>query len=64
MLEAKQQFFKDLSAGVDDAIKIERKELVSKRSETGMINRKLIEEKKIPDLTLELSASTGEALLV
>ena len=36
----------DLYAGRDDAIKIERKELVSKRSETGMINRKLIEEKK------------------
>ena len=36
----------DLHAGRDDAIKIERKELVSKRSETGMINRKLIEEKK------------------
>lgn len=36
----------DLYAGRDDAVKIERKELVSKRSETGMINRRLIEEKK------------------
>jgi uncharacterized protein (TIGR02231 family) len=36
----------DLYGGRDDAIKIERKEVVSKRSETGMLNRKLIEDKK------------------
>jgi uncharacterized protein (TIGR02231 family) len=36
----------DLYGGRDDAIKVERKELVSKRSETGMLNRKQVEEKK------------------
>jgi uncharacterized protein (TIGR02231 family) len=36
----------DLYGGRDDAIKVERKELVSKRSETGMLNRKQVEEKR------------------
>jgi uncharacterized protein (TIGR02231 family) len=36
----------DLYAGRGDAIKVERKELVNKRSESGMINRKLMEERR------------------
>jgi uncharacterized protein (TIGR02231 family) len=36
----------DLYGGRDDAIKVERKELVSKHSETGMLNRKQVEEKR------------------
>jgi len=36
----------DLYAGRGDAIKVGRKELVNKRSEFGMINQKLIEERR------------------
>jgi uncharacterized protein (TIGR02231 family) len=36
----------DLYAGRDDAIKVERKELVNKRSESGMINRKTLAERR------------------
>ncbi len=36
----------DLYVGRDDAIKAERKEIVSKRSETGLLNRKEVEERK------------------
>jgi len=36
----------DLYAGKDDSIKVERKELISKRSETGMLNRREIEERR------------------
>jgi len=36
----------DLYVGRDDAIKVERKEIVSKRSETGLLNRKELEERK------------------
>ena len=36
----------DLYVGRDDAIKAERKEIVSKRSETGLLNRREVEERK------------------
>jgi uncharacterized protein (TIGR02231 family) len=36
----------DLYAGKDDSIKVERKELISKHSETGMLNRREIEERR------------------
>ena len=36
----------DLYAGKDDSIKVERKELINKRSETGMLNRREIEERR------------------
>ena len=36
----------DLYAGKDDSIKVERKELISKRSETGMLNRREIEDRR------------------
>jgi uncharacterized protein (TIGR02231 family) len=36
----------DLYVGRDDAIKVERKEIFSKRSETGLLNRKEVEERK------------------
>jgi uncharacterized protein (TIGR02231 family) len=36
----------DLYAGKDDSIKVERKELVDKRSETGMLNRREIEDRR------------------
>jgi uncharacterized protein (TIGR02231 family) len=36
----------DLYAGKDDSIKVERKELVSKRSETGLLNRREVEDRR------------------
>jgi uncharacterized protein (TIGR02231 family) len=36
----------DLYAGRDDALKVERKTLVNKRSESGLINRKFVEERR------------------
>jgi uncharacterized protein (TIGR02231 family) len=36
----------DLYAGKDDSIKVERKELVSKRSETGILNRREVEDRR------------------
>jgi uncharacterized protein (TIGR02231 family) len=42
----------DLYVGRDDAIKVERKEITSKRSETGLLNRKEVEERKY-QLTLQ-----------
>jgi uncharacterized protein (TIGR02231 family) len=36
----------DLYVGRDDAIKAERKDIVSKRSETGLLNRKEVEDRK------------------
>jgi hypothetical protein len=36
----------DLYVGKDDAIKVERKELANKRSETGMLNRRELEDRK------------------
>ena len=36
----------DLYAGRDDSIKVERKELVSKRSETGLLNRREVEDRR------------------
>jgi uncharacterized protein (TIGR02231 family) len=36
----------DLYLGKDDSIKVERKELASKRSETGMLNRREVEDRK------------------
>jgi uncharacterized protein (TIGR02231 family) len=36
----------DLFVGRDDSIKVERKEITSKRSETGLLNRKEVEERK------------------
>ena len=36
----------DLYAGKDDSIRVERKELVNKRSETGMLNRRELEERR------------------
>jgi uncharacterized protein (TIGR02231 family) len=36
----------DLYAGKDDSIKVERKELVNKRSETGMLNRREVEDRR------------------
>jgi len=36
----------DLYVGRDDSIKVERKETASKRSETGLLNRKEVEERK------------------
>ena len=42
----------DLYVGRDDSIKVERKEITSKRSETGLLNRKEVEERKY-QLTLQ-----------
>jgi len=36
----------DLYVGRDDSIKVERKEITSKRSEMGLLNRKEVEERK------------------
>jgi uncharacterized protein (TIGR02231 family) len=36
----------DLYVGRDDSVKVERKEIFSKRSETGLLNRKEVEERK------------------
>ncbi|HEX7194036.1 MAG TPA: mucoidy inhibitor MuiA family protein [Chthoniobacterales bacterium] len=36
----------DLYVGRDDSIKVERKETISKRSETGLLNRKEVEERR------------------
>ena len=36
----------DLYAGRDDSIRVERKELVNKRSETGMLNRREVEDRR------------------
>jgi uncharacterized protein (TIGR02231 family) len=36
----------DLYAGKDDSIKVERKELVNKRSETGILNRREVEDRR------------------
>jgi uncharacterized protein (TIGR02231 family) len=36
----------DLYAGKDDSIKVERKEVVRKRSETGMLNRRAVEDRR------------------
>jgi uncharacterized protein (TIGR02231 family) len=36
----------DLYVGRDDSIKVERKEITSKRSEAGLLNRKEVEERK------------------
>jgi uncharacterized protein (TIGR02231 family) len=36
----------DLYVGKDDSIKVERKELVNKRSETGILNRREVEDRK------------------
>jgi uncharacterized protein (TIGR02231 family) len=36
----------DLYVGRDDSIKVERKEITSKKSETGLLNRKEVEERK------------------
>jgi uncharacterized protein (TIGR02231 family) len=36
----------DLYVGRDDSIKVERKEIASKRSETGLLNRREVEERK------------------
>jgi uncharacterized protein (TIGR02231 family) len=36
----------DLYAGRDDAIKIQRKDILNKRSETGLINRRSVEERR------------------
>jgi uncharacterized protein (TIGR02231 family) len=42
----------DLYVGRDDSIKVERKEVTSKRSETGLLNRKEVEERKY-EITLQ-----------
>ncbi len=42
----------DLYAGRDDSIRVERKELVNKRSETGMLNRREVEDRRY-QLTLQ-----------
>ncbi len=44
-LEASGSDF-DLYAGKDDSIKVERNELVNKRSETGMLNRREVEDRR------------------
>jgi len=36
----------DLYVGRDDSIKVERKEVTSKKSETGLLNRREVEERK------------------
>jgi uncharacterized protein (TIGR02231 family) len=36
----------DLYAGKDDSIKVERKELLNKRSETGILNRREVEDRR------------------
>jgi uncharacterized protein (TIGR02231 family) len=53
----------DLYAGKDDSIKVERKELVNKRSETGMLNRREVEDRRY-QLSLQNFRSSPIRLLV
>ena len=53
----------DLYLGRDDAIKVERKEVISKRSETGLLNRKEVEERKY-QITLQNFRSRPIRILV
>ncbi len=53
----------DLYAGKDDSIKVERKELVDKRSETGMLNRREVEDRRY-QITLQNFRSDPVRLLV
>ena len=53
----------DLYAGKDDSIKVERKELVNKRSETGMLNRREVEDRRY-QISLQNFRSSPIGLLV
>jgi uncharacterized protein (TIGR02231 family) len=53
----------DLYAGKDDSIKVERKELVNKRSETGMLNRREVEDRRY-QISLQNFRSSPIRLLV
>ena len=53
----------DLYAGKDDSIRVERKELVKKRSETGMLNRKEVEDRRY-QITLQNFRSGPVMILV
>jgi uncharacterized protein (TIGR02231 family) len=53
----------DLYAGRDDSIKVERKEMSSKRSESGLLNRKEVEEQRY-QISLQNSRPGAIRLLI
>ena len=53
----------DLYAGEDDSIRVERKELVNKRSETGMLNKREVEDRRY-QITLQNFRSGSVRILV